>query len=123
MKSIKVKSSYHKKLGTVNFNEWINRLTSQNNGYITVNFDDGRSQEVPMVYLTEIEPGINAGIKIYKRFADSVEIKETTWEDAISKLEGHEYWQPGEAKRLLEDGAVVWNPFCSYSINPELLKI
>lgn len=66
---------------------------------------------------------MNEKIKIYKRFADSVKIKESTWEDAISKLEEHEYWQPGEAKRLLEDGAVVWNPFAAYSINPELLKV
>lgn len=64
----------------------------------------------------------NNEIKIYRKFVDSNEIKETTWEEAIDKLEDNEFWKKGSVKKLLESGQVVWNPFCRYSIDTEQLK-
>lgn len=62
-------------------------------------------------------------VKVYRKYVDSDKVKETTWEEAIEKLENREYWKKGSVKKLLMEGQVVWNPFCSYSINPEQLKI
>ena len=61
-------------------------------------------------------------MKIYKLYFETLRVKETNWDDTISRLEGSGYYKPDTVKKLLSEGEILRNPYALYSCDKEKLE-